>query len=273
MPVIAWIWIVFLGSIAVLATAGYWLLPLWYWVRPARVTARPPALAQVRTRSLLPHSMEAALVQHEAPLTRLGFSALVPVRDARDATKIRGGTSGVIQLWRHAEDGTVAAVMVSPTGPASALSVLSLTTRLADGTTVETTNMPVASVFPPLSDLRRARFRAERVPKRLLALHRARVAELGRPDPESIEDPVAFQSAREQRALDWFVASRYMRRSGDRLRHTLRGAFLGTWRQMAPWKWVDAWRNERERRRLAVLAGIERRHGNERSLSSRLLFE
>lgn len=266
-------WALFLGFIAILGTAGYWLVPLWMWLRPARMTARPPALAPVRTRSLLPLPLEAALAQHEAPLTRLGFAPSVPVRDARDVSKVRGGASGVVQLWRHADDGTIASLMVSPTGATSALAVLWLTTRLADGTTVETMNLPMPSSFPAPADFRRARFPDERAPQRLLTLHRARVRELGKTDPEPMDDPVAFQYAREQKALDWFVSSGYMRRSGDRLRHTFRGAFGSVYRQLLIWRWLDGRRNEAERRRLLVAAGLPTSTGPSKSLGSRLLFE
>jgi hypothetical protein len=94
-------WILFLGVMAILATAGYWLLPLWNWVGPSRQPARAPRFAAVRTRSLLPFPLEAALAQHEGPLAALGFEPQVAVRDVRDAAKIRSGTSGVTQYWVH----------------------------------------------------------------------------------------------------------------------------------------------------------------------------
>ena len=270
-PVEVFYWIG--GIIAALATMGYWLAPLVALLRPARLGARAPSLGYVRTRSLLPLPLEAALDRHDAPLRKAGFEPCPPVRELRDLNKARGGTSGVAQLFRHPGNGDTAALIVTPKAPNGATAVLHFSTRLADGTTLETCNMPAPIALPAMRGTRRLRFEGELAPPRLYALHRARVAESGPAAPQPFDDALAAMHALEQRSLDWMVECGYMRRSGDRLRPTIRGAFAGACRRLPPWSWLERRHAERERRRLTRAARLPTSHGNERSLASRVLFE
>lgn len=118
-------------------------------------------------------------------------------------------------------------------------------------------NSRLPSPVPERPGSSRCRFPTERDPKRLYALHRARVAAAGkRQRPIRIEDSVAYQIEREDLGRLWMVESGYHTVDGERLRSTWKGAFLGVWRFLPPWRTLESLKDELMRRTL--MSGLDR---------------
>jgi hypothetical protein len=182
-----------------------------------------------------------------AALIREGFTP-APLGTPFTSTTSR---TAVLQLFSHPTNGDVASVIAIGNRSGGTHSVLGFTADFADSTTFYTGNSRLPSAVPERRGTSRCRFPTEQDPKRLYALHRARVAAAGkRQRPIQIEDSLAYQRKTEDVGWRWMVECGYNMVDGERLRVTWKGAFLGIWRFLPPWRALDSLKDERLRRTL-----------------------
>jgi hypothetical protein len=163
--------------------------------------------------------------------------------------------TAVLQLFSHPTNGDVASVIAIGNARGT-LSVLGFTSEFADSTTFYTGNSLLPSGSPQRRGTSRCRFPTERDPKRLYALHRARVAASGkRQRPIKIEDSLAYQQKTEDVSWRWLAECGYNMVDGERMRLTWKGAFLGIWRFLPPWRQLETLKDERLRTTLSSRLG------------------
>lgn len=197
----------------------------------------------------IPPDVGRFLNESRRALEGLGFNQLAVMRSAEGP--------GYIALFSDAA-GMVATALALPTKN-ELNSLVGLTTRLASGALVRTSNTRHDSPWPsgagddviriPESDL-----------VRLHGMHKARVAKHvakgARIAPIAITDPVAYQFEQERESLERAVASGYFCREGAQKRHTWKGACLNAWRRSHPFKELRQWMIERTHRALLREIGV-----------------
>jgi hypothetical protein len=176
-----------------------------------------------------------------------GFAAAPPGTPFASTTS----RTALLQLFCHPANGDVASVIAILNNTGETYAVLGFTANFVDGTTFYTGNSRLPSAVPERPRSSRCRFPGERDPKRLYALHRARVTAARKPQsPIKIEDSIAYQLVREDEGRRWMVDSGYYMLNGERLRATWKGAFLGVWRFLPPWRTLESLKEELLRRNL-----------------------
>ena len=191
---------------------------------------------------MIPREFGPFLQQSRTALEGLGFRLLGVMRSDEIA--------GYVALFSDAA-GMVATALIIKKGQVNSL--IGLTTRLASGAMVRTSNTRSDSPWPS-----RAGDDVIRLPEpdlvRLHAMHKARVAKHvakgARIAPIAITDPVAYQFEEERQSLERAVASGYFRREGTQKRHTWKGACLNAWRRSHPFKELRQWAIARAHRAL-----------------------
>jgi hypothetical protein len=163
------------------------------------------------------------------------------------------GRPSLVQLFVHTASGDVATVIAMESPKAGLHSLLGFTTHFEDGTACYTGNGALPSAIPARPGHMRHRFPKEREPMRLYTLHRAALKKLNGkvPRPMKIENSVAYQLEQEPQSRQWMIDSGYYRLDGEFLRSTWKGAYLGIWRHLPPWRTLSERRDERLRQRLA----------------------
>jgi hypothetical protein len=178
-----------------------------------------------------------------AALVSEGFTAAPPGTPFTSTTS----RTAVLQLFSHPTNGDVASI-IAIGNKSGTHSVLGFTAEFADSTTFYTGNGLLPSAAPERRGTSRCRFPAERDPKRLYALHRARVAAAGkRQRPIKIEDSLTYQQKTEDVSWRWLVECGYNMVDGEWMRLTWKGAFLGIWRFLPPWRALEERKDERLR--------------------------
>jgi hypothetical protein len=74
--------------------------------------------------------------------------------------------------------------------------------------------------------------------------------------PIQIEESIAYQLEREEEGRRWMVESGYYMLDGERLRATWKGAFLGVWRFLPPWRTLESLKEELLRRTILSQLGL-----------------
>lgn len=232
-----------------------WIV-LMYVVAPLRMLAKP---GQLRAHFVPLEEKDA----QPGPWRFLGATAAVLVGEgfapAPPGAPFTSTTSrtAVLEVFSHPTNGDVASVIAIGDKSRGTHSVLGFTSDFADSTTLYTGNSRLPSAVPERRGTSRCRFPTEQDPKRLYALHRARVAAAGKQQrPIRIEDSLAYQRETEDVSWRWMVECGYYMLDGERLRVTWKGAFLGIWRFLPPWRGLDSLKDERLRR--ALMSRLDR---------------
>ncbi len=200
-------------------------------------------------------------------LAACGFDAAAHFREGLTETATAQQQT-YLSIWLNAAEAVVArAIWARFSEPSIRYSLttfaLSITTSFDDGSDVVTTNAPTVSTFPPDPANDVLGWHGMNHPAMLYKLHRARVGRLrpGRPaimppaTPEGIE---ALMRETERRAVEHATRHGYLRRDADgRVRTTLRGSYLSTWRLLWPWRQLTTARHARKLRwTLAAFPGL-----------------
>ncbi|HMI47587.1 MAG TPA: hypothetical protein VK481_02855 [Gemmatimonadaceae bacterium] len=229
---------------------------LTYVVAPIRMRAKP---GQLRAHFIPVNAKDADpgawhfLGATATVLAREGFTPAPPGTPFTSTTS----RTAVLQLFVHPTNGDVASVIaIGNKKTGGKVSVLGFSTEFTDSTSFFTGNSRLPSAMPERRGTSRCRFPEEQDPKRLYALHRARVKAAGkRQRPIQIEDSVAYQNKTEDIGWRWMVECGYHEVDGDRLRLTWKGAFLGIWRFLPPWRQLETMKDERLRTTLSSRLG------------------
>jgi len=228
---------------------------LTYIVAPLRMRAKP---GQLRAHFIPVNEREA----DPGAWHFLGATATVLLREgftpAPPGTPFTSTTSrtAVLQLFVHPTNGDVASVIAIGNKSGPTLSVLGFTSDFADSTSFFTGNSRLPSAVPERRGTSRCRFPEEQDPKRLYALHRARVKAAGkRQRPIQVEDSLTYQNKNEDVSWRWMVECGYSMVDGERLRLTWKGSFLGIWRFLPPWRQLETLKDERLRTTLSSRLG------------------
>jgi hypothetical protein len=233
---------------------GLWIF-LTYVVAPLRMRAKP---GQLRAHFVPVNGKDADpgawhfLGKTATVLAGEGFTPAPPGTPFTSTTS----PTAVLQVFSHPTNGDVASVIAIGDKKGGTQSVLGFTTDFTDSTTFYTGNSRLPSSLPERPRSSRCRFPTEQDPKRLYALHRARVKAAGKRErPIKIEDSIAYQLKREDEGWRWMIESGYHVVDGERLRLTWKGSFLGIWRFLPPWRQLDAMKDERLRTTLSSRLG------------------
>jgi hypothetical protein len=224
-----------------------------YFIGPLLVHRRegqPPA--QLELATTIPESLRSAQTHLEQVALRLQAAGFVPAPPGVPLMT-KSSRPALVQLFVNAATGDVATVMAIA-AKNGVHTMQGFTTQFADETACYTGNGPLPPAIPTRPGHVRNRFPSERDPARLYVLHRAAVAKLkGKVRrPSRIDDGVAYQYDQERKSRQWMIDSGYYRLDGDRLRSTWKGACLGVWRHLPPWRTLSERREERVRRRLVT---------------------
>jgi hypothetical protein len=217
-----------------------------------------PGLARVEPETILPEAAD-RFVETARELIPAGFTTAFHFRqpDHPDAPN----RQAYLAVWLHEADGAVARAVwirfVDIRIPFTMTSyALSFTTAFDDGREVLTTNAPLASVFPPVPTIDAVGWRDMSHAGMLWKLHRARSERLrdGRavvPPPADAAGIEKLVRDTEQRVIDFAIGRGYLRcDAAGTVRHTMRGAYLMTWRLLWPWKQLAVARQARKLRRV-----------------------
>jgi hypothetical protein len=226
-----------------------------YLLGPLVVHRRKGQLpAQFQAATSTPAALQPAQTHLEQVALTLKTAGFIPAPPGVPLTT-QSNRPALVQLFINRTTGDVATVMAI----ASKKGVHTLqgfTTHFADGTACYTGNGQLPAVVPTRPGHVRHRFPSERDPARLYALHRVAVAKVEgkvrRPSP--IADGIGYQQEQERQGRQWMIDSGYYRLEGDRLQSTWKGAFLGVWRHLPPWRTLTERRDERIRRQLLTLS-------------------
>lgn len=250
-------WAFWLLLAALLLTLQYWLGPLMIHakVRQKRATRFSPA----GSAPPMPPQLATFFAESGAALQQAGFTATPPFY-AVTGDEHTGGAA-FFQLFRNAEHGDVATVMAMarplPVDGSPPITLVGFTTELVNGGSQRTGNALMDTPVPPRPNDHVARFPNEREAGRLYALHRELVRRRGvAVRSASLEDPVAYQRRQELLTHQRMVSSGWYFAAGDELRPTWKGACLGAWKMLSPWKDRIAARHERLRRELSSDLGF-----------------
>jgi hypothetical protein len=249
-------WAFWTITILLVVTIQYWLGPILVHakVRQKRATRFSPA----GTTPPMPPPLADFFTTSATALQQAGFTSTPPFYGVCGDEQT--GSAAYFQLFQHPDHGDVATIMAMARplpveGPP--VSLVGFTAEFADGGSQRTGNSAVGIPFPPRTADHTARFPTERDPARLYALHRALVRRRGGTQRRvPLTDPLAYQRRQEQLTHQRMISSGYYRVEGDELRPTWKGACLGAWKMLAPWKDRLAARDERLRQRLASDLGF-----------------
>jgi len=137
--------------------------------------------------------------------------------------------------------------------------VIAFRTDFVDGTQLVTSNFKLTNAVPPKPGLRTCSFVRFRNPQVLAEIHEAILEryyeEIRRELPLDTRfggDPTAFVRSHQPEAFELYVASGYYYedREENRLRLTLKGAFLTAWKNSSPWKGLRDGKRDREAARI-----------------------
>jgi hypothetical protein len=222
---------------------------LMYVVAPLRMLAKPGQLRPRFVPAIKDKDSDPGLWGFvEATRTALASEGFTPAPPGTPFTSTTNRTA-VLQLFTHPKNGDVASVIAILNGAGETHSVLGFTTNFADSTIFYTGNSRLPSAVPERPRSHRCRFPDERDPGRLYALHRARVTAARKPQRAiQIEESIAYQLEREEEGRRWMVESGYYMLDGEALRTTWKGAFLGVWRFLPPWRTLESLKEEFLRR-------------------------
>ena len=236
-----------------------------YVVYPWQVRNKPLGLGGVSmTRivdaaTILPDAAADRFAETARDLIAAGFTPAghfcepdhpaVPNRDAYLAVWLHEAAGAVARaVWVRFTHATVPFTMTSYG--------LSFVTTFPDGREIVTTNAPTASVFPPLPTVDGLAWKDMNHAAMLWKLHRARAEQLRNGQmpvmPAAGDDAIAtIVRDTERRGIDFAIGRGYLRRhAGGEVRHTVRGAYLMTWRLLWPWKQITMARHARKLRRV-----------------------
>jgi hypothetical protein len=144
--------------------------------------------------------------------------------------------------------------------------VIAFRTEFADGSQLVTSNFKLINAVPPKPGARTCTFIRFRNPQVLAEIHEAivdRYYEGKRRDwPLDTRfggDATAFVRSHQPETLERYVTSGYYyeNRDENRLRLTLKGAFLTAWKNSSPWKGLRYQKRDREAARILKELGMD----------------
>ena len=226
-----------------------------YLLGPLLVHRRRGQLpAQFVAATSTPASLQPARTHLDQVGLSLEAAGFVPTPPGVPLTT-KSNRPALVQLFINPATGDVATVMAIASKK-GLHTLQGFTTHFADGTACYTGNGRLPAALPTRPGHVRHRFPSERDPARLYALHRVAVASAKDKvrRPSQIADGIDYQHEQERKSRQWMIDSGYYRLDGDRLQSTWKGAFLGVWRHLPPWRTFSERRDERMRRRLVALS-------------------
>lgn len=242
----------YLVGVLGLITAKYWLAPYMHWKNSRN---RAPAKAEfwlAGDSKPVPVNARAHFDATAARLASDGFKPLTPI----------GASNGPITMHlqffvhdQHPERITAASIEAIGPGGFKRMG-LGVQTLHRDGRDWETTNSDTARTLSP--ELQRT-FRVPDVtdPHVMLGLHRKFIGEMTKsPATRRAEsDPLQIQERAEKRSQDKMVLSGWYYRQKGRALPTVKGACLGIWINLPPWKNIVDGRDRDRRARYERATG------------------
>lgn len=266
-----WDWLPVRGKVGVTVLAAAQLYWVWwfftYYVRGPIALYRGGVMGRDTTRTLDPvysEPIDPVLLHYlevsERKLTELGFR-----EPHRSTNRTTYPLTLVGSSLEHADHGDHALIIaLRPTGthvsnePENSMSFDS---EFVDGVRLVTSNWQGPRHWPDAPETDHVRFPDVTDPAELYHLHRRRVdARHARAAQKKIwrgrtpEQRLVFTKRRHLDLYKHLVRCRYRRRTPDGLRPTLRGAMLGAWRHVFPWRAIDQWWQRRRARAVRRLA-------------------
>jgi hypothetical protein len=209
-----------------------------------------PLTAEHEAR-IAPYLLE-DMAEIEATLAERGFT-----RPYRVTSQTGDEITNFASLVEHPGHSTIGFVIVNASQYTGVTRIATFETHFTKGPKMSTTNFDIVSFTPSVPD-DDVRFPDVVDAGALYDIHRARVMDRAWTDPAlpltRAPDPIAYldRETREVRAR-WVQWGYYRLTSGDAMVRTWRGAILGAWRGLFPWKQLTQRAQARKR------ADVERR--------------
>jgi hypothetical protein len=236
---------IWIALLAVAIALQYLLPPVMLRMKPGQlpVALSPAVDVPAHLAVAEDHLREMAM-----RLAAIGFDATPPGLPLISTTNL----AALVQVFVHRTDGNVANVIAMQSPKTGIHTVLGFTAEFGDGAACYTGNSRLPSAIPPRPKTVRHRFPSEYDAARLYALHRAVTATFGNTvqRPVQVDDSVSYQLEQEQKGRRWMIDSGYYWLDGERVRLTWKGAYLGVWRHLPPWRTLAERHDERVRRHL-----------------------
>ncbi len=245
----ATVWIILI-LVALFVGRQYIFAPILIHMRKGNALARMAPAAELVGAS---EAAKKHLEDSAVALEKEGFVAATP-----GALGSSTNRSALLQIFVHPANGDVATVIAVDAGKKGTHTLLGFTAEFSDGTEWYTGNSTLPAAVPVRPNHFRCRFPTEKTAARLYALHRAVIANArGKSQrPARVDDALLYQTDREKKSRQWMQDCGYYRLDGELLRATWKGACLGAWRHLAPWRTLDEERDEKLRRELLTGLGV-----------------
>lgn len=253
--------------------ARYLLQPLRF--RDKHYLAARPDIQPLEASQKLPAKVDAYLQRVEESLQARGFVRLADYALANFTPRVAGNT----RLFVNRDKRTIAATTIGYLQNANGVweikhTVISFRTDFTDGFTLATSNFNLISVFPPRPNTQTYRFVRIKDPALLHAVHEGI---LGRDfeakrrdlllDSKFGGDATAFNEW--QNADDGARRTEsgyyYHDEATDKMRPTLKGAYLSVWKNSWPWKELRERRRDSEANRVLRELGLNTQGRAERA--------
>jgi hypothetical protein len=240
--------LIYVLGVAGLVTAPYWLGPYKHWKNSKNRPHATPEFWVAGERNPVPASAKAHFDATASRVAHEGFKPLPAIGAAQ------GPVTMHLQFFVHDQHPErITAASIEAFGPASFKRLgLGVQTLHKDGRDWETTNASTARTLSP--ELQRI-FRVPGVsdPVVMLRLHRQFVREMTKSPAvrRDESDPLQIQQRVERRSTDKMVQSGWYYREKGHTLPTLKGACLGIWINLPPWKNIVESRDRDRRARYA----------------------